>query len=1034
MSVARRGAKKSGTNTLTRNVAAILRGDASSSEMVLSIHRQLMGLQGGILGQVNPFVLTKAFRVKANVTAQSLSLGQGHFSQLATLAKLTSTNIETSYLRLTAWYVLQNVDRVGSWTNFDAKSSYLGTVNGAEAIKQLLLAMPVAEQQSLFSLRLYAALHSFSDTAIKEFLSKNLTSAWTRGRLLYPLSYYYLSLPNDKVMDQLLLHVVPRSNNATFERDVIKFLIDPTRIDAPNLASRCYLGLLSHPYDALEYLTGALEIRLSRGERPPAGQMEIIRCVAEALPDHRIARIHAVFSGNALPVVDKPSCIAGIAFPKDDEQQEMWLRILDPSCVEAPDIVPASDLMASMRSIRWTRYPDPKAFDEVHAFRKRYSALSIANLTDATCRALFMFDREDHAVDALHCVRLALFTGSVTPLGLMAPGGYELLRTGIMPSGMTEAEADRRVMASAGSDRVGGNDRVWICKANWDLSRLQFDGRNRQWAVLDTAGVLPFVGSDDGIYILFLRQLEQFQRESVAFRLAIEPKAKSQTAESFREWLFDTYGENAIAMIRLSLTPETILKLKLADNYMAALTLRVTLLEHAVQRFQFIPRLLSEEDLIQEEDALTANLSRMSVGARQFEITWASLKVDANTRNRDTYSAHEAMIETLADAFAAQVRSSSYPYSNGVSVEYQSRYAEWPLIMVLAGIIETFLSHPTSGIESILSVRIRHDAFRREFANAISTVSQGDIVNVRRNAVADLVKPFEAPIYREIQGWLDAKMHTVRKDKPHALFNLIPSKIEMSDLLTKALTCNSLDHVIDVVFEWIQPRLETQLSNARRELDTDFLNRLTRQVRNTQERLIAGREDEEEVNRVAQALTSAVTRRANEIQEWFKMPDGRRLHSLRVSEILSAVEQRFKNSIKTGELRISTLPPALGERLVKPEQIRHFYDLLSELTQNTIKHAGRSPAIMRLSQFDDQVMVSNLAPKAAGHRDSVEGYPYETLHDSLFGEGKSGTRKLAYLASSIVRVPVSIEVVRSPYGYHVRIPATVFGAVPGAMA
>jgi hypothetical protein len=211
---------------------------------------------------------------------------------------------------------------------------------------------------------------------------------------------------------------------------------------------------------------------------------------------------------------------------------------------------------------------------------------------------------------------------------------------------------------------------------NWQSSELQHAGHINAWAsharskfliwvhprylsgldwywiadIEKRIGISQFQSNPDFIYILFLRILEKFQRESVSLRLSVEPVARKGGLDDFFDWLAENFGPTSLAFARLFLSPETILKLRLAGNYTAAITARTVLLEKGVVTFGFLSGILSEEDLIQEQESLTATLSRMSVGARQFEIPWATLKVDANARNRDTYSTHIAMLSAIDDA------------------------------------------------------------------------------------------------------------------------------------------------------------------------------------------------------------------------------------------------------------------------------------------------------------------------------------------------------------------------------------------------
>ncbi|MEC3947580.1 hypothetical protein [Sphingobium sp. HWE2-09] len=908
-------------------------------------------------------------------------------------------------------------------------------------------------------MRLYAALHSYSDNAIREFLNKNMTSAWTKNRLLYPVVYFHVNLPNDNVIEQLLLHVVPKDKHCLYERRLIKFLLEPHLSGAPNLAVRAYIGLLSHPYDALEYLTYEIERYVAQKISVTAEQIGILKSIAEVFPGHRLKQLCDIIDGISLPIAKVPMQILGVKFDKDKDDRKIIEKIIDVSERVEPDLKSASPMMAALVRVRWSRYPDPSDFEELDAFRKRYAVLRCASIVDFVCRSLFLFSRDGDENESLSRLRGTLIFGAITPLSLLAPGGFKAIQTDALPGAVSTATMESFVAEAVGSDGEKRSDRIWINSTNWTLARLQFEGRLNAWSeqarsafpiwvhprylsgldwgwlddVLKTVGIMPLRGSAAGIYVLLLRQLEEFLRESVALRLAVEPLARQKSIEDFAEWLFLEFKENSLAFIRIVLTPETIMKLRLADNYTAAISLRIVLLEVSVQKFGFFNNLLSEEVLIQEEEALTATLSRMSIGARQFEIPWASLKIDTNTRVRDTFTAHEAISDAVGDELSllGQERVSNYPFANGASVEYEVKNIDWPLTMTICQIVETFLTHPTAGIESILSVRIRHDAFRREFANSIGTIKEGIILNVPKASIVEYVKQFERPIYSDIQKWLDAEMHTKRKDKQKALFDLIPDKSSMNGLIEKGRDVSNLDMLIDLVFEWLKVRLEKQLVGVRQSLRDNLAPCLDATIQNEASRLIGLGEDEEDVVRTSQALSSAISRRAIEIEEWFKVPIIARTTSLTAAEIFAAVEERYKAQISRGDLRLRGLPSVVHNQSFGPDKIRHFYDLLSELARNAIKHAGLSAAKLRYFVKDGHVIASNLARSDTVDRQEVQGHPYKTLQDSLFGEGKSGTKKLAYLASSTAREPLVLHFFKRLGSYHVAIPLSAFGLEAG---
>jgi hypothetical protein len=422
----------------------------------------------------------------------------------------------------------------------------------------------------------------------------------------------------------------------------------------------------------------------------------------------------------------------------------------------------------------------------------------------------------------------------------------------------------------------------------------------------------------------------------------------------------------------------------------------------------------------------------LSVGARQFEINWGRLAEAASERNYDAYSAFKTISQAFSDELVGvSRRTQPYQFANGATGEYESLSRDWPLVVVIGGIIDTFLTHPSAGLEAILSVRIRHDAFRREYETAIHQVEGGPVVGVAPSQTRQIVQRFSPVLYREIQRWIEAHMHTWKRDKPQAFFNFVPSKLEMSELLQQAID-RELGEIVEIVFEWIRPRLNEQLAVARRSLIDDLGPLLELRVQQARRDLEPNPRDDSDVKRVADALAGSLKRRTADLEEWFKVPDSQRVESLQVAEVMNAVRQRFRLPHEKGELRWSNLPVSVAPRIVGPVHVRLLYDLMSEVVHNAKKHSGLARTFVRISRpggFDGPTLVISNRKSAGGTSDyMVEGHPFETLNDALFGERKSGLQKIAHMAASIANAPISVRVIERPQYLHLLVPIDAIGS------
>ena len=1024
------------------------------SDAILTVHRALMSHPSELLDEINPQTQA-SFRIPTEGFGSALDITNNNLNQIEKLSKNASSGVALNYLKLAAAYILENPDRVNAWIELDAEASAAAFAKDGEASKALLLDLAPVDQQSLASMKLYAALHSFSDDMIREYLNSNLTSHWTQNRLLYPLIYYFINLPDPHALDQMLAHVFPSGGTGPAERILTRLLLQPDRPENGNLSVRCYVALLSHPYDALEYIVADLERRCAEGNTIDGDYLEQYDRIASAFPKHRVAQLVALAHRTPLNFAHRPTELIGISLLPDSAEHQALMAVMDASCAEAPELPQDNVLMRAITSTRWTRYPIPQHFDELLAYHRRFAMLASARLVRYIATSLFLFSRQEPHEERLTLLSGVLLTGSLSPFAFSGPQGY-LVASGVrLPCERRPCEILEETGKAVGDVGDARCDRIWINAANWSLMDDQVAGRMQTWieaararfpvwvqprylsgldwfwlsGAMNSFGMRSLIGNVDMIYVLFLKQLEEFRRESVPLRVAIEPIVrKCRSTEEFSDWLHKHLGADASAFVRFFMTADTILKLRLTDNYMAAVSGRLDLLERAVKQFGFQPNVFSEEDYKREQDALTAMLGRMSVGARQFEIGWGMLADSAVERNRDAYSAYEAVSQAMAeDSVANTRRTSPFQYSNGATGDYESRNREWPMVLLIAGVIDTFLTQPTTGIEAILSVRIRHDALRREFEAAINQVENGRVSGASAGEVKRISREISPGVYREIQRWIDARVHTKRKNKPQALFDFIPTKGEMTELLRAAIN-RELSDIIELVFDWIKPKLENQLATARTSLANDLGPALQQRVQASRADLARAR-DNEDIKRVADAIAASLARRAVDLEEWFMVPEGDRNRSLSVEEVMNAVRQRFRLDIAQGRLMWGALPPHTAERIVAPEHIRHLYDLLSEIVHNAQKHAGQEQTLVRISRLGaDAVVISNRKAPGERRNEEIEGHPYRTVHETLFGEGNSGLKKIAYIAASIVNTPIVINVQETRDYFHLIIPLAVLGA------
>ena len=199
-------------------VANSLRGSNPMSHAILALHRAIMSHPSQIIDNISPLVTKNAFDIPESGFGRSLDIQHSNLLQIEKLSKFQHKNVDINYLKLATRYIIHNQPRVKTWIDMDHKVSGLMLSGSMEDVRDLIFAMAPVDQQSLSTMKLYAALHSVSDLLIKEYLDANLTSYWTQNRLLYPLIYYSTNLPDAHALDQMLDHAFP---TAVVRRQII---------------------------------------------------------------------------------------------------------------------------------------------------------------------------------------------------------------------------------------------------------------------------------------------------------------------------------------------------------------------------------------------------------------------------------------------------------------------------------------------------------------------------------------------------------------------------------------------------------------------------------------------------------------------------------------------------------------------------------------------------------------------------------------------------------------------------------------------
>ncbi len=951
-------------------------------------------------------------------------------------------------------YLVCNRKRVNRLIDFEKELSN-ELLSGKATLKNYdSLGLDLIDMQSLIVFRVKGAGFSADHQRLLNSIRDIQNSSWVRTKFRYPFVYHSVNLPTESYLDTFLSYVVPQDTRNGLERRVMRHLLrDDLSIDY-SLEFKVYLSLMCHPFDALDALCTHIEIEIARDGELSREAQRTCSLIGDEFPNSRLhdltRKYPAIVRKAAAGFVSEGNESQGARLPVSVVTQ---IETFVSTASEKPDgSAQISEWQALLR-MRWSRYPEVKDFQTTTIFGRLWWFLDVGRLFTALSTSMYMLPRRGAVYERRELFRLAIIVGNITPYIVASPRGEDLFAMYNFRDNQVVDEEITQALSS-GAD---AQDRTWFHYTHWRLRKPRNEIRVREWLsitrssfpvapsfltgidwvwideVLPSVRIAPFSASADGPYVLLLRDIEEAKKDTTILRTAIERFAHGKTCETFVEWLLGEYQEWAVAFVRFFLTPENIMLLELAPNMMAALSDRIAALKSCAAKFEFGP-LLSEQQMQQELHTLTSTLMLLNVNANQFEVPWEQFKQDAADRLRDDYIAYKAMrsVDAHETSFEDSRAYYAHRYANGQAVHYSFRRSQAPASLILFGVVDAFLDHPTYGIEAILSTRFRHDTFRREFVStflSLKNSSMPGIVPLEKNQIIEVIAD---DFLFELDAWLLERMQTLRPGMEKAIFDFTFKQDELTAISEQVEKLGTLQEILTLMVKRLSIILEDQLKVARLAFSDDFKLAAIKCVRSSVEgmpqRLFI---DAGIVDRVASAVKSSIERRIEALTEWIKTPNEQAQRALTFREITYAVIGRFEQFINEGHLRITLRDCTQTECHVGAEKVRLHFDLISEIVQNCLKYSGVSTSRLKIWPYmSDQgggFVYSSLAAHDVEWDRQVEGHPYISLSDSLFREGNSGLTKIAAIAASIVGASITVLVERRKRSFHVIIPSGTNG-------
>ena len=1004
--------------------------------------------------------LTKEFMSIEKSSWSLLSLSEEDWSTLRTIREISETSITNNYLSLTLQYIQINAIRIRSLYDIEKTVSHHLIHDQPEEAATTVASLDKYDIHSLFASRLTAALNSHdTDQLLKLFSSKAYTD-WFRIRFLYPFVYYFVVTPPDSLLDHHLSYAIPPGHDNEIERAAIRFLLRDEVCFSETLAFKCYLALATHPYDACEILLNHCKLIFSREGHLGDLEHKIIATLETIIPSWKRDFLFELMKQEPIELTTDTNV------PRLCNILCMSPTLTD-FFTEYLSLVPMSNKYGSIESetclplyrVREQRYPPVADYQTLVSLARRYRFIVFGKALKVILASLYMFPRKTVEEEIYELIELTSYVGCFSTFVATSPRAHTALkREFILVKGKNASQVIRSVSETV--IKTGQrDDRIWVKQIQWRLMEIEATGKVGDWLniarfnidiapsyisgidwgwvddVIAGLRIGPFRGNAAGVYVLFLELLEEPHRGTNRLRIAIEPIAQSsKKMADLLQWLITEYGEDAIAFVRFFLSGDLIMKLRLVDNYTAAISERIAALEVCAKRFKLQGPLLTEEILAQEQQAFTASLIRINVGTNQFEVSWDVLVRDILADHSEEFRAFSVLAKNPVVIDLLSLRSFSFlhQFSIGENREYRTTYTDWAFVSVILATIDGFMKHPSQGIESILSIRIRHGLFEREVLASVKAVRNSRSTEFRGSDLRTFVPFFETDLRNVIQHWLDRFMHQRRPDKPDAIFTFTPSQEEFDELIQDVKKGDTAEEAVRVSVGYLRTSLNSQLIKARTSLINSLYPTLCESIERTRLKLERDKGDIGSLQGIGGLLKSALKVRIEEIQDWFHAGQPMEKFSASLDDIGATVAERYKEEVDRSHLRICSVSK-LPVGSLQGHHIRLVYDLWCEAVANAIVHSGLKRSYIRVSTYEDEqvtgLLFSSLCVLQEPIAKKVAGHPYQSMSAKLFREGESGLEKIASLAASVAEQEIEVRVVQKKHSFHIIVPLSPKAAI-----
>ncbi len=998
-----------------------------------------------------PSFLSNKLLCHADVTWKALAVNANDAKVLSALLFHPTPSSTYNYLELAFRYIQENSDLVCELETASQQFSD-GIWSGALVDPDAAITT-VSGRQSLLYFRAVAGFLASDPRRIAEKLRFSGNSNFVRSTFVRTLIYFAANNATEDALELHLSHVVRGGQNAALDSAVLRFLIsDEFSKDYP-LGFKCYVALLAHPYDALHILLAHFERVFAQKGELPRGDISRLEQL-EGISSSRLNDLLSNANHNWPEYRDAPARISRMqsaTIPTD--VHDYFLRVVQTRPFHAAEH--STELLTVFDNMRSTRYPNRREFDIVMTYITIFRFTEAGRFLEALMSALYLTPRMDAVRERITVIRLISILECICPFVVGAPDCLAFLDSSEF-SGLRARFADlpSACAEKALSPSIESSDRLWMHSLHLRLYEPMKSGQMTVWSrtlrqclplapgylsgvkwewfqeVLKVVRVGPFRGNADGIFVLLWEVMETKRTDLGTLRVAVEPIAAQHGAvQSFADWLFSEFGVQAICFFQYFLSAGTLMRLKFTDNYFEALSERSVSIERYVQKFGHSD-LFTEEQFHRELEQFNTELLLLQVGANQFEIAWGVLTADATVKLDDVYKsvkAFEARPEDKTELLGEAKFDFDHHFGIGVHLSCAIRAKDSPLATLVIGLIEAFMQHPSQGLESILSVRIRHLNFLRQFEQAFQNLRHQPTFPslVRSSGCMDSI---ERPALQVVQDWLESRLHQKKLTKPNGVFNFVPSDAEFRDLIASSRG-KTLSDVCALVFTWINGRLEENLKTIRDESLQDLRKNVLLAL-DSKKAIASHPELGHLIPNVIAELHTTVVDLISSLSEWFKTAAVGSDDPTSALQMELVLRGRYQTDIEQKRLAMRLRSENLSSFPIQRQKVRTIFDLCCEVVNNCLRYGTKPKVILNIVPYSEQhedglLFVSTQNPKLIVEENEIAGSPSDYSNPALFREGKTGLEKIAALAASVAGQPVRVKVDSRGSRYLIKVPLIV---------